>query len=449
MQQINKVTRKIAWSTLVQYGGRIVQIGLAMLTVKLLANFFSKAQLGDYDMLKEYALFFFTVANFGIFANVVRQMADRPTDSKVFTNALIVRLITAVVVFAIALIGAPFFFEDQILISAVMIFIGSLLFDYITQICDAMLQANYLMGRATFALVLGRIVNFGVLTWMMLAEVPCFLQKLGGAQCGGLFDFQFNQASDSALQTIFYAPLIGSLVTMIVTIFFVRQKMKLVWKYDHQYCLKLFISGFPYGMTNILNNLYFRFLPMFLAAKFLEDGEFSTFQKPYTIAFVLSMFSTFLMFSVMPTFKKNLQQGRWKEAKMLFGKVKKFLLVISLLLVVVMPWFGPLLITILTNKTLINPELWFVFPMFLLLAAISYFYDLILVTLYSMNREWWLLRREFIALAGASLVFVLAFLMPNFQAQVVVVILGAIVGELLMVMMGLKEIKREFVELSK
>lgn len=97
------LSRKIIFSTLVQYIGRIAQIVLAALTIKLVTNFLSVNNYGVYATISEYALFFSVAANLGIFATTVRQMSVNPTDGKTFINALYLRIITAVIIFSIGI----------------------------------------------------------------------------------------------------------------------------------------------------------------------------------------------------------------------------------------------------------------------------------------------------------------------------------------------------------
>ncbi len=65
----------------------------------------------------------------------------------------------------------------------------------------------------------------------------------------------------------------------------------------------------------------------------------------------------------------------------------------------------------------------------LILAAISYGYDLILITLFAFDKNRWLLSRECIALSVAMIFFVASLFVDNTQLRIVLVIGGAIAGE--------------------
>ena len=99
--------KEIIFSTLVQYVGRVLQIVIAAITIKLVSNFLSTNNYGIYAGITEYALFFSVAANLGIFANVIRRMSVNPTDGKTFINSLYLRVITGLMFF---LFGIVIFF---------------------------------------------------------------------------------------------------------------------------------------------------------------------------------------------------------------------------------------------------------------------------------------------------------------------------------------------------
>ena len=146
------------------------------------------------------------------------------------------------------------------------------------------------------------------------------------------------------------------------------------------------------------------------------------------------------MFSVMPAFKRSLTGKEWSFSFQLFKIAFIILIVVSILLICFGTWLGPFIIEILTNKKFILPQFWFIFPLFLFLAAVSYFYDLILITLFSTEHDFWLLKREFLALICAGLLFCCTFLINNIHIKIFFVILGAIIGEVVIVSLGIIKI---------
>lgn len=98
--------KKIFFSAFVQYVGKAIQFVLAALTLKLISNFLSVGNYGIYAMITEYGLFFSMIANLGIFATIIRRMSVDPTDGKIFMNSMYLRVISALIFFALGMIFA-------------------------------------------------------------------------------------------------------------------------------------------------------------------------------------------------------------------------------------------------------------------------------------------------------------------------------------------------------
>ncbi|MGE3278907.1 MAG: oligosaccharide flippase family protein [Candidatus Altimarinota bacterium] len=415
---LSVLNRKIAFSTIVQYVGKIVQMGLAMVTIKLISNFLSEEGYGTYAAITEYALFFSVAANLGIFANVVRKMADAPKDGKVFLNALVLRLVTAGLFFLSGVLFLLFQGSDSVFVFGSVLFFGTLFFDYITSVCDGALQANYRMGRATLALVLGKMVSTGMIYFLI------------------------TQYSATDIPFLLAASVSGSIFTAFLSVFFVVRTIDWQWSIDRTFMWEILKVSIPFGIINILNNLYFRFLPDYFAHRILSGAQFATFNISFRIAQVFSLFSTFLMFSVLPGLREYIDGQHWGKVKVLYQRVGWLLLVTGVLLVAIGSWFGPFMIELLTHKKYFLPEFWFVLPMMLLLAAISYGYDFILITLFALDKDLWILKRECLALSMALLVFLSSLLVDGVQLKLLLILLGAIVGEGVMVWWGVRKVRR-------
>ena len=138
---------------------------------------------------------------------------------------------------------------------------------------------------------------------------------------------------------------------------------------------------------------------------------------------------------------------QWDKATILLRKVWQFLIVSAIIVVVLGSLFGAQIIELITHKKYFLPEFWFVLPMMFLLAAVSYGYDVILITLYAVEKDWWLVKRELLALTVASFFFLFSLAMPDATTKIFMVILGAIAGESTMLTLGLFKTKKIFSKL--
>jgi len=413
------VGRKIAFSTFIQLAGKRVQILLSAISLKLLSNFLGTAGYGIYATIAEYSLFFSVAANLGIFGNTVRMMADSPKDGRIFINAMVLRIVTAVLFFIAAIFYALFSGLDAVFILGTALYGSSLLLDYVTSVCDGSLQANYMMGRATIALVLGKLVNIFVILLVL----------------NGVLNLQ-----DYKIGFLFVATLLSSAVTAMFSTYFVAKSIDWSWKIESGLIKQIFFMSLPFGIINIINSLYFRFLPDYFARNILTDAQFGSFNVSYRITQVLSFFSTFLMFSALPGFRQYLDNRDWEKAGTVFKRVKTVIILAGFSLVVFGSVAGPFALQILTNKDFINNELWFMLPMMLILAAISYGYDLVLITLFALNKEKWFLSREMMAISISIVLLIFIGFTQNLQLQIFLILLAAILSETFMVVTGYQKI---------
>lgn len=413
---IGKILEKqIAWSTIVQILGKGAQIAIGFFTVKLLTEALGTENYGVYGKITEFSLFFSTAGNLGIFGNMVRKMADNPRDSKLFWNALLLRLWTALFFFGMGLFYAVVQIHDPVFLVGTLLFMSSLLLDYITSVCDGTLQAEYKMGRATLALVSGRAVN--LLTTFLI----------------------FHSGQDH-LALYLLGPLLGSLVTAGVSLGFIRGSMKIISHWSSAIQKELLWTSLPFGIINLINNIYYRFLPSALIVNVLSNSDYSTYSLSLHLTATLSLFSTFLMFSVLPALKHALKEGHHQTAKELYKKARKSLVWLAIAMVGGGSLLGPWALTMVSTKDFLAPHLWFILPLLLLLAAVSYFYDLTFVTLFAMGKDRWWLQREFVALAVGLGVGALSLLVSSSDLKVVLIISSAIAAEAAMALMGFKKI---------
>lgn len=188
-----------------------------------------------------------------------------------------------------------------------------------TTVCDGMLQANYMMGRATIAIIIGRLLTF------------CTLFLLVTYYIGSSPDITSNI---SGIILIFLSLILGNLVTFVISFYFVQKQIRLEWKIDSQFVWSIFKSGLPFGIITVINSLYFRFLPDYFSHLALTDKEFATFNISFRISQVLSLFSTFLMFSALPGLREYINQKHWQKVRTLYSKIFLVFVIGGILLVI-------------------------------------------------------------------------------------------------------------------
>ncbi len=419
---LTTLSQKITFSSLIQYAGKIVQIVLATISLKLVSGFLQQHDYGVYATITEYCLFLSAAANLGLFANIVRKMADHPRDSGIFINALLLRVFSALVLFVIGILYLGISGANEVLLIGSAVFLVSLFLDYITSICDAVLQVHYRMGQAMVALILGRIVNV-ILIWYFISH------------------YSNGEASIVPLLTITIG---GALVTAISSVLLVIKKLDWHWHWSPKLMGQLLWISIPFGLINVINNLYFRFLPDYFAHQVLTESQFATFALSFRIMQVMALASTFVMFSALPALTAMIDEKKFEQAHQLYRKISRLLIGGGIVLVTLGSLLGPTVLALVTHQKYVLADLWFVLPMMLLLAAISYGYDVTLITLFALGKEKWWFARETIVLIIALLLFGLTYFIGNSFLSLCWIISAAIIAELIIVLLGARKVSLEF-----
>ncbi len=411
----------ILWSTLVQLAGKAGQIFIGLFAVKLLTNALGPENYGVYGKISEFSLFFATAANLGLFGNIVRKIAERPQDGKLFANALFLRVGSALLFFGVGALYALLFIKDPIFLAGTLLFMASLVLDYISSICNGVLQVHYRMGRSTLALLLGRLFNLGAISLLI------FLSK----------------ENPVVLSLFFMAPLAGALATAISTYYFTSQVIKAEWRLDYPLIKSLLWTSLPFGIINLSNTLYFRFIPSALLVKILSDKIYGLYDLSLSIATMVSLLSTLFMFSILPKLKEHLVKGEHQASWALYKNAHRYLLIGAVGVVSIGTWLAPLSLSLVSSKEFLDPIYWFILPLLLVLAAVSYFYDLAFLTLFTLEKDGKWMREEFFVLLLASLYFAAVFYSGlELPLKTALILTGAILAEGKMAAWGMQQAKQ-------
>ncbi len=405
------IRSKIIWSTFVQYGGKLLQAALGVLIVKTISSSLGAADYGIYGKITEYSLFFATVAGLGIFGNTVRALSDEPENGEIYWNALTVRVLSAAAVLAVGLTYAQVTIPDPFFRAGVLVFMGSLFIDFINSVNAAAFQANYWMGRFTLIQISGRILE-----WILVSH--------------------FSQTAPDGLH-FFLAQVANATWSLTLATILISTKLKLKLQLNFTLLKTLFLGSLPLGIINIVNNLYYRFLPSYFLSQLFSDAEYGRYSLLLTICGQLALLSTLLMFSTLPILKSSLDEGHGRRVHELLNKTGKLLGGLGVLMVVSGSILGPHLIGLISSSDFKGAELGVILPIMLSITAISWLYDFVLIGLFALNQESWFLKQELIALA-------IGFIGMSFAASPLLVLTSALAALSFSVFQGLRRIKTSF-----
>ncbi len=287
------LTRKVAFNSSVQMIGRLVGTLISFVTVKLLTTHLGPAGYGEYAAILNYIAFFGTLADFGFYWILVRELAAHPNDTAktnhTMGNVVALRSVFALMVLACAVVAVylvptgliPILTPTVklgVLVVALAIFWQSLNMTYV-----AIFQTHYRMDRPVVAELIGRVVSLVVL-------VPFLLWHLNVAW-------------------LVSALVWGAIVNFLVNVYFARSYSTFSLQFDFPYWNKLFRQSAVLGVVSVLALVYFKIDSVILSI-LKTSTEVGIYAAPYKIIEILNFFPAAFMGIVFVALT-----DRWREDK--------------------------------------------------------------------------------------------------------------------------------------
>lgn len=292
--------RKILSNTFVQIGGKVVGALISVLIVKLITNFLGVAGYGQYVSVYEFLAFFGIIADFGLFTIGVREMAhDESKQDFIFGNILSLRMILAVGAMLLA-IGAVFLipqYQDTYIPVGVAVASLSVFFGILNGTVSSVLQLHLKMQYPTIGLVVGKILSFGYMVYVVLYGYA-------------------GTPSPEAFNQLLWAGVVGNFVMMAYTWFYAAKFATVRFRFDFDYWKTTLWKAAPYGIALMLNMVYLR-LGSILLLLMKSPEEVGLYGVPARILDILSIIPIYFMNSVLPVLTRKLKDGVEQAASVL------------------------------------------------------------------------------------------------------------------------------------
>lgn len=229
----NSESNKIASNTLVQIAGRIIVLGLSLITLKLITNYLGPQGAGFYNTVITYFSFVLVIAEFGVFSVAVREASKNPDRARrLFANVFTIRLISALTFTALALITT--FLTNYPREIKLGILIASLfpVFNLLASVYDMLFQYKLEMQKVVGAEVIAKILAVTAVAVVAKFELGYYLI---------VATVPFAVAAAFALKALIS-----------------RKELPFRLAWDKHILMDIVRMALPVGLFYIFNNLYFR-----------------------------------------------------------------------------------------------------------------------------------------------------------------------------------------------
>ena len=263
---------------------RFVTLAFALISVKLLTNYLGPNGVGEFNSIVTYINLFVVLADLGLFAVTVREIAKNPdNEGKILSNVFTIRLISAAAACLVAIGVVNLTSYSANIKLGVLIASGFLFFNLMASVYDMVLQYRLKMQYSAIAEFIAKLINILAL-YVIIRLHGSFLWIAATIALWGVLIFIFKWI-------------------------FASKFVKINPTYDKKVTSWIFQLAWPLGLVFIVSNLYFKLDTLML---FVMKG--ATAVGIYSVAFkileVTAFVGAFFAGSLKPTLSENIENNK-------------------------------------------------------------------------------------------------------------------------------------------
>ena len=305
---MTSVKRKIAFSTIWQFSGKILSTALGLVSIALITRYLGVDGYGQYATAITFVGIFSIIADMGLYIYVVREISRENSNSDyIISNVFTFRIVSAAVLLALAPLAALFMPYDQAVWLAILIFTLSFFFISLNQVLIGVFQRRFDTKIIAVGEVVGRVFLVGIL-------VMVFFLGWG-------------------LLAIVTAVVLGSFINFLIVFIAARRHVKIGLQFDFPFWKKIIKVTWPIAISVVLNVIYFKIDTVFLSVM-KPERDVGLYGEAYKILEVLIAFPAMFAGLLMPLLSRYAFKD-WKKFGQVINKGLDFLVMAAMPIVVV------------------------------------------------------------------------------------------------------------------
>ena len=253
---------QVAKNTLIQILGKALSTVLGLLALALITRDLGLNGFGQYTTIITFLTFFAVIADFGLTLVTVQMISGHHEDEpKILNNLFTLRLVSSLVVLALAPLIVLLLPYDQAIKSGVLITALAFLFPALNQVLIGFFQKKLIMDRDSVAEIVGRLVLI----------VAIVVSRRMGAGLNG----------------VLIATVVSGAVNFLFHYFFALRFTVFKLAFNRVWWQKIFHKSWPLTITIVLNLIYLR-ADTLLLSLFRSAAEVGLYGAAYKIIDVLT-----------------------------------------------------------------------------------------------------------------------------------------------------------------
>lgn len=317
------LTKRIFYNTVAQSAGKILAIGIGLITVGLLSRYLAEAGFGQYSTILAYLGFFVVLADLGLYLFVVREISKPNTDhGRIISNALGLRLVIGLASLTAGSLLALVLPYDPIVKKTMFIGIAAFLFVLLHQVLIGIFQKHLVQYLTTLSEIAGRGLSLALIYWFIKESLP--------------------------LPFFVLALVFGNAAIFILTLILARRFEKFSIAFDLSFWRYILSASWPLTFAIVLNLIYFKadtiILSLFHAAEAV-----GVYSLPYKILEVLLSFPAMFVGLVMPILARDADVS-WDKFKITLQRSFDALLLAVLPMIITTQFFARPIIDVIKGQ---------------------------------------------------------------------------------------------------
>jgi len=316
--------RSIFLNTVAQVVVRVLGLGIAIASTRLITNYLGQAGTGQYNTINTYLGFCVVLADFGLFSTAVREISRKPEDeAKILTNVFWVRLVTALIASAVGGLAILFFpYQIEVKLGS-LVALGFVFFNLMASVYDIILQYRLKMQFSALAELVSKMITLGALFWI-IRHHGSFYEVAGTISLSGALIFLFKWILGQH-----YAPL--------------------KWThYDATFSQWILRLALPLGIVYVLNNIFFK-IDGLLVYSLKGDSAAGVYSVAYKVLEVTLFIGSYFASALKPSLSRTVVQEP-KEAASILNKGVTIMLFLAMPIAMLSVVFSKEIILFLSNS---------------------------------------------------------------------------------------------------
>lgn len=281
-------SRKVAYNTIVQIIARGITTLLSLVAIAFMLRYLGVEGFGQYTLIFAYLALAGVFVDFGFYLLQIREITKHPEqESEIAGNVFGLKLVLAVVVFALAYLGSLIFYDNSVISTGILIGAFSQGAMALALVPTSIFQARLQMQKVAVINVFARGLYLALILWGVSANI-------------GLLGLILMTA-------------ISNIVMWGVNWLWANQLVRISPRWDLKYWAYFVKQALPLGVALVLSTIYFR-IDTIMLGSMQGDYAVGIYGAPYKIMEVILSIATIFMASVFPVlteaFAKNKERAQ-------------------------------------------------------------------------------------------------------------------------------------------